>query len=77
MFNIQALSSFIGEGNYREMKEEIMNNITGMFIDSGRQEESGVKVDRKFVLDSLVTAYDIIRSVSLDDAVTFSKTGNI
>ena len=54
-----------------------MNNITGMFIDSGRQEESGVKVDRKFVLDSLVTAYDIIRSVSLDDAVTFSKTGNI
>lgn len=77
MFNIQTLSSFIGEGNYREMKEEIMNNITGMFIDSGRQEESGVKVDRKFVLDSLVTAYDIIRSVSLDDAVTFSKTGNI
>ena len=54
-----------------------MNNITGLFLDSNKSNGILISVDRKFLLDNLVAAYEVIRVVAMDDAVLFKKSGNI
>lgn len=51
-----------------------MSNITGLFLDSNQPSGINIPVDRKFILDSLVSAYDIIRAASMDDALMFGKS---
>lgn len=54
-----------------------MNNITGLFLDSNKPTGVNMPADRKFILDSLVSAYDIVRAASMEDALMFSKAGII
>ena len=65
--------------NYKELKEQIMNIITGLFLDFSSKSSAGIMLttQRKFLLDNLVIAYDLLRVASLDDILAFSKSTNI
>lgn len=55
-----------------------MNMITALFLDSTSKGHGILpSSNRKFILDNLVTAYELIRLSSLGDVINFSNKSNI